>query len=123
MASKTATLQINSEIYFWFQECCRLFVTSFLFNNIVGRQSPTEDYVKWVAQESTLVVLTTRKIERASEYEAEFRSVRECLLNGMRWNSRSICLVRAGGTRIVILKQLHPGIVAMKQRYEPKCFD
>ena len=55
-------------------------------------RAQTEDYVKWVAQESTLVVLTTRKIERVSEYEAEFRSVRECLLNGMRWNSRSICL-------------------------------
>jgi len=36
--------------------------------------------VKWVAQESTPVVLTTSEIERASE------SVREWLLNG-RWHA------------------------------------
>ena len=28
----------------------------------------------------------------------------------------------SGGTRIVILKQLHPGIVAMKQRLRTKVF-
>ena len=45
----------------------------------------TEEYVKWVAQESTPVALTTREIERASEHDAELKSVRECLLNG-KWN-------------------------------------
>ena len=42
----------------------------------------TQEYVKWVAQESTPVALTTLKIERISEHDAELKSVRECLLNG-----------------------------------------
>ena len=44
----------------------------------------TEEYVKWVAQESTPVALTTPEIERASEHDPELKSVRECLLNG-KW--------------------------------------
>ena len=44
----------------------------------------TEEYVKWVAQESTPVAPTTREIERASEHDPELKSVRECLLNG-KW--------------------------------------
>ena len=42
--------------------------------------------MKWVAQESTPVALTTREIERASEHDPELKSVRECLLNG-RWHA------------------------------------
>ena len=103
----------------------------------------TEEYVKWVAQESTPVALTTREIERASEHDAELKSVRECLLNG-KWNVlefkpylpvrgelSAIGKLVLRGTRIVIPKQLrcqvlelahegHPGIVAMKQRLRTK---
>ena len=49
-------------------------------------ENETEEYVKWVAQESTPVALTTREIERASEHAPELKSVRECLLNG-RWHA------------------------------------
>ena len=103
----------------------------------------TEEYVKWVAQESTPVALTTREIERASEHDPELKSVRECLLNG-KWNVlefkeylpvrgelSAIGKLVLRGTRIVIPKQLrcqvlelahegHPGIVAMKQRLRTK---
>ena len=103
----------------------------------------TEEYVKWVAQVSTPVALTTREIERASEHDAELKSVRECLLNG-KWNVlefkgylpvrgelSAIGKLVLRGTRIVIPKQLrcqvlelahegHPGIVAMKQRLRTK---
>ena len=41
---------------------------------------------KWVAQESTPVALTTCEIERASEHDAELKSVRECFLNG-KWRA------------------------------------
>ena len=99
----------------------------------------TEEYVKWVAQESAPVALTTREIEWASEHDPELKSVRECLLNG-KWHAlefKEYLPVRGElsvigklllrWTRIVILKQLrcqvlelahegHPGIVAMKQR-------
>ena len=33
----------------------------------------TEEYVKWVAQESTPVALTTHEIERTSEHNAELK--------------------------------------------------
>ena len=42
--------------------------------------------MKWVAQESTPVALTTREIERASEHDPELKSVRQCLLNE-RWHA------------------------------------
>ena len=42
--------------------------------------------MKWVAQESTPVTLTTREIERASEHDPEPKGVRECLLIG-RWHA------------------------------------
>jgi len=38
-------------------------------------ENETEEYVKWVAQESTPVALTTREIERASEHDPELKSV------------------------------------------------
>ena len=44
----------------------------------------TQEYVKWVAQESTPVALTTREIRRISEHYAELKSVRECRLNGKK---------------------------------------
>ena len=82
------------------------------------RKDQTEEYVKWVAQESTPVALTTREIERASEHDPELKSVRECLLNG-KWHALEFkeCLPVRGelsaigklvlrGTRIVIPKQL-----------------
>ena len=102
------------------------------------RKDQTEEYVKWVAQESTPVALTTREIERASEHDPELKSVRECLLNG-KWHAlefkehlpvrgefSAIGKLVLRGTRIVIPKQLrcqvlelahegHPGIIAMKQ--------
>ena len=78
----------------------------------------TEEYVKWVAQESTPVFLTTREIERASELDPELKSVRECLLNG-KWHAlefkeylpvrcefSAIGKLVLRGTRIVIPKQL-----------------
>ena len=106
-------------------------------------ENETEEYVKWVAQESTPVSLTTREIERASEHDPELESVRECLLNG-RWHAMefkeylpvrgelsAIGKLVLRETRIVLPKQLrcqalklanegHPGIVAMKQRLRTK---
>ena len=103
----------------------------------------TEEYVKWVAQESTPVALTTREIERASEIDPELKSVRESLLNG-KWHAlefkeylavggelSAVGKLVLRGTLIVIQKQLrcqvlelaqegHPGIVAMKQRLRTK---
>ena len=79
-------------------------------------EAETEEYVKWVAQES--VVLTTRETERASEYDPELQSVRECLLNGkwyaiefkeylpMRNELSAIGNLALRGTRFVITKQL-----------------
>ena len=108
-----------------------------------GDNNHTEEYVKWVAQESTPVALTTREIERASDHDPELESVRECLLNG-KWHAikfKEYLPVRSElsaigklvlrGTRIVVPKQLrtqvltlahegHPGIVAMKQRLRTK---
>ena len=106
-------------------------------------EDQTEEYVKWVAQESTPVALTTREIERASEHDPELRSIRECLLNG-KWHAiefkeylpvrgelSAIGKLVLRGTRIVVPKQLrcqvlklahegHPGIVSMKQRLRTK---
>ena len=99
--------------------------------------------MKWVAQESTFVALTTLEIERAPEHEPELKSVPECLLNG-RWHAiefkeyqpvqgelNGIGILVNRGTRIVLPKQLrcealklvhegHPGIVAMKERLRTK---
>ena len=81
-------------------------------------EAETEKYVKWVAQESTSVVLTTRETERVSEYDPQLQSVRECLLNGkwcaiefkeylpMRNELSAIGNLALRGTRIVITKQL-----------------
>ena len=40
-------------------------------------KNQTDEYVKWVAQESTPVSLTTREIESASEEDPELKSVRD----------------------------------------------
>ena len=48
-------------------------------------KNQTDEFVKWVAQESTPVALTTREIESASEKDPELQSIRECLLSG-RWH-------------------------------------
>ena len=106
-------------------------------------KSQTDEYVEWVAQESTPVALTTREIESASEEDPELQSVRECLLSG-RWHDiefkeylpmrGELCAIGKlvlRGTRIVVPKELrshvlelahegHPGIVAMKQRLRSK---
>ena len=108
-------------------------------------KSQTDEYVKWVAQESSPVALTTREIESASEEDPELQSVRECLLS-WRWHDTEfkeylpmrgeLCAIGKlvlRGTRIVVLKELrsrmhvlelanegHPCIVAMKQRLGSK---
>ena len=94
--------------------------------------------MKWVAQESTPVALTTREIESASEEDPELQSVRECLLSGrwhdiefkeylpMRGELSAIGKLVLRETRTVVPKELrshvqelahegHPGIVPMKQ--------
>ena len=72
--------------------------------------------MKWVAQESTPVPLTTREIESASEKDPELQSVRECLLSGkwydiefkeylpMRSELCAIVKLVPRGTRIVLPK-------------------
>ena len=106
-------------------------------------KNQTDEYVKWVAQESTPVVLTTREIESTSEEDPELQSVRKCLLSG-RWHDNEfkeyspmqgeLCAIGKlvlRGTRVVVPKELrshvlklalegHPGIVAMKQRLRSK---
>ena len=106
-------------------------------------KNQTDEYVKWVAQESTPVALTTCEIESASEKDPELQSVRECLLSG-RWYDiefkgylpmrSELCAIGKlvlRGTRIILPKELrsrvlelahegHPGIVAMKQRLRSK---
>jgi hypothetical protein len=52
--------------------------------------SATEDYVKFVATESTPVAMTTREMERASEGDQELRAVQECLVNG-QWHRALVC--------------------------------
>ena len=47
-------------------------------------KNQTDEYVKWVAKESTPVALTTCEIESASENDPELQSVRECLISE-RW--------------------------------------
>ena len=89
------------------------------------------------------VALTTREIERASEYDPELQSIRECLLNGkwyaiefkeylpMQNELSAIGKLVLCGTRIVIPKQIcsqvpelahdsHRGIVSMKQPLRTK---
>lgn len=103
----------------------------------------TEEYIQFVAQESTPVAMTTREIEIASENDPELRAVRECLVNG-QWHRiefkeylpirNELCAIGKlvlRGTRIVIPIDLrehvlelahegHPGIVAMKTRLRSK---
>ncbi|MCG8078606.1 MAG: hypothetical protein JAY75_20510, partial [Candidatus Thiodiazotropha taylori] len=50
----------------------------------LSKSVESDDYVKFVARESTPVAMTTREIERASDQDSELVAVRECLLNG-KW--------------------------------------
>ena len=84
MASKDATVQVFSQIYSRSKEHCRFLITPVASNVKFKRKKPTDEYMKWVAQESTPVALTTREIESASEEDPELQTVRECLLSG-RW--------------------------------------
>ena len=98
----------------------------------------SEEYVKFVACESTAVAMTTGEMERASDKDPELIVVRDCLLNG-KWDKlpyKEYLLIRNElsaigklvyrGTRIVIPRALreqyltlghdgHPGIVSMKR--------
>ena len=47
-----------------------------------------DEYVKFVARESTPVAMATREIERASDRDPELVAVRNCLLNG-KWDKSS----------------------------------
>ena len=99
----------------------------------------TNEYVKFVARESTPVAMTTREIEEASDLDQELCAIRDCLTNGqwyklkyteylpMRNELSAIGRLILRGTRIVIPKCLrerilslghdgHPGIVCMKRR-------
>ena len=103
-----------------------------------------DDYVKFVAKKATpAAAMTTREIERESEYDVELQAVRECILSG-NWSSlqyKEYLLVQSElcaigqlilrGTRILIPTNLrkrvlqlahegHPGIVSMKQRLRSK---
>ena len=94
-------------------------------------KNQTDEYVKWVAQESTPVALTTREIESASEKDPELQSVRECLLSG-RWRDiefkeylpmrSELCaigkLVRRG-TRIVVPKELRSHVLELAHEGHP----
>ncbi len=103
----------------------------------------TEEYVRFIAQESTPVALTTKQIERESEYDPELMEVRRCLLDG-KWykmdNKQFVPIKNElsavgklvlRGTRIIIPSVLrkqvielahegHPGIVKMKDRLRSK---
>ncbi|XP_062609444.1 uncharacterized protein K02A2.6-like [Saccostrea cucullata] len=100
-------------------------------------------YVRFVAKEATLMAMTTREIERASENDPEMCAIRECLVSP-QWHRMevkeylpvrielcSIGKLVLRGTRIVIPLQLrnqvhelahegHPGIVAMKSLLRSK---
>jgi hypothetical protein len=102
-----------------------------------------EDYVRFVAIQSTPTAMTTREIERASEYDVELKAVRECLVNG-QWHRieykeylpirNELCAIGKlvlRDTRIVVPIDLrervlelahegHPGIVLMKTRLRTK---
>ena len=129
MASKDATLQV--------------FIADSSSRLLHPTSNSKDEYVKWVAQESTPIALTTREIESASKKDPELQSVRECLLSGrchdikfkeylpMRSELCAIGKVVLRRTRIVVPKELrshvlelalkgHPGIVAMKQRLKSK---
>ena len=50
----------------------------------MSKSVETDEYVKFVARESTPVALTTRAIERASDRDPELLAFRESLVNG-KW--------------------------------------
>ena len=99
----------------------------------------TDEYVKFVAQESTPSATTTREIERESASDSELKAIRECLIN-QQWHKLeykeylpirgelcAIGMLVLRGTRIVIPEHMrdrvleiahegHPGIVSMKSR-------
>lgn len=105
----------------------------------MSKSVETDEYVKFIACESTPVAMTTRKIERASDCDRELLVIRECLVNGkwyklpneeylpVRNELSAIGKLVLWGTRMVIPKALreqiltlghdgHPGILSMKSR-------
>ncbi|CAC5417279.1 unnamed protein product [Mytilus coruscus] len=111
-----------------------------------NRENVTEEYVKFVARESTSVAMTTCGIERASENDTELNAVRAFLLLHSQWHliefkeylpiRSELCSIGQlvlRGTRIVIPISLreqvlqiahggHPGIVVMKTRLRSKAW-
>ena len=50
----------------------------------MSKKFEKDEYVKFVARESTPVAVATREIERASDRDPELLSFRACLVNG-KW--------------------------------------
>ena len=75
MASKDATLQVLSQIHSSSKEHCRFFITPVASNVKFKTKNQTDEYVKWVAQESSPVTLTTREIDSTSEEDPDLQSV------------------------------------------------
>ena len=88
-------------------------------------KSQRDEFVKWIAQESNPVALTTREIESTSEEDPELQSVRECVLSG-RWHDielKEYLPMRAElctngklvlrGIRIVVPKELRSHVLEL----------
>ena len=111
-----------------------------LLPNTVRQASPgdADEYIRFVAEESTPKAISTRDIERASDIDPELCSIRQCLLTGrwytvenkqylpVRFELSAIGKLVLRGTRIVVPESLrdkilkvahegHPGIVNMKK--------
>ena len=48
----------------------------------MSKSVETDEYVKFVASESTPVAMTTRDIGRASDGDPKLLVIRECIVNG-----------------------------------------
>ncbi|MCG8032586.1 MAG: aspartyl protease family protein, partial [Candidatus Thiodiazotropha taylori] len=91
----------------------------------LSKSVESDDYVKFVARESTPVAMTTREIERASDQDSELVAVRECLLNGkwyqlpykeylpVRSELSAIGKLILRGTRIVIPRSLREQVLTL----------
>ena len=109
----------------------------------VDLSSEAEEYVRFVAKNSTPQALSTREIERASDADKELSNVRKCVQTEMwhKLENKRYLLVRnelsvigklvLRRTRIIIPSSLrnqvlhlahegHPGIVSMKRRLRTK---
>ncbi|XP_053374880.1 uncharacterized protein K02A2.6-like [Mercenaria mercenaria] len=97
-----------------------------------------DNYILNIARAATPEAVTTREIEKASRYDPEMSSIRDCLMYGLWYKIpfkeylivknelSAIGFLVLRGTRIVVPKELrskileaahsgHPGIVSMKQ--------